>query len=233
MDAIEQARHCMLILQCQLGSRPALEELYFRHNRPLGYYLRKMLGRDDVSDVQQEVWLAVIRKISRLRTPEAFVVWFYQIARSKVHNWLDERRLLVPLDDEAAVADPGGDPEPEFSPQDAARIHAALGRLKPAHREVLCCASWRVSRMSRSPQWSVVTREPRAPLPTPLRQARATARTGGTIMTVPNLRDRLLNQNGGFSVQAELSTLNDLLAEDQRRAGSRFGRPLSGRSGSR
>ena len=96
-----------------------------------------MLGRDDVSDVQQEVWLAVIRKISRLRTPEAFVVWFYQIARSKVHNWLDERRLLVPLDDEAAVADPGGDPEPEFSPQDAARIHAALGRLKPAHREVL------------------------------------------------------------------------------------------------
>ena len=53
-------------------------------------------------------------------------------------------------------------------------------------------------------------------------------------MTVPNLRDRLLNQNGGFSVQAELSTLNDLLAEDRRRsAGSRFGRPLSGRSGSR
>lgn len=37
-------------------------------------------------------------------------------------------------------------------------------------------------------------------------------------MTVPNLRDRLLNQNGGFSVQAELSTLNDLLAEDRRRA---------------
>ena len=137
MDAIEQARQRTLILRCQLGSRAAFEELYLAHNRPLGYYLRRMLGRDDVSDVQQEVWLAVLRKIGGLRTPEAFIVWFYQIARTKALKWTDDRRALTALGDEADPVDAGQEPEAEFSPEDAAWVHAGLARLKPAHREVL------------------------------------------------------------------------------------------------
>jgi RNA polymerase sigma-70 factor, ECF subfamily len=137
MDAIEQARQRVLILQCQLGSRPALEELYLRHNRPLGYYLRRMLGRDDVGDVQQEVWLAVIRRIGGLRTPEAFVVWFFQIARNKAFKLLGDRRSLHSLVDEQAPFDPVNELDTEFTPDDAAGIHEALAHLNPAHREVL------------------------------------------------------------------------------------------------
>ena len=51
-----------------------------------------MLNSDDVDDVQQEVWLTVIRRIGRLRAPEAFVIWLYQIARSKALNRLADRR---------------------------------------------------------------------------------------------------------------------------------------------
>jgi RNA polymerase sigma-70 factor (ECF subfamily) len=74
MDPIEQALHRTLVARCQLGDRQALDDLFLRHGPRLGYYLRRMLSRDDVDDVQQEVWLTVIRRIGRLRSPEAFTV---------------------------------------------------------------------------------------------------------------------------------------------------------------
>ena len=136
MDPIEAARQRTLILQCQLGLRAALEELYLNHNQPLGYYLQRLLNRDDISDVEQEVWLAVIRRINRLRAPEAFVVWLYQIARRKAINRLTDRRALLSLSEQEPeiTAD---EPDPEFTADDAARIHVAMARLKTAHREVL------------------------------------------------------------------------------------------------
>jgi RNA polymerase sigma factor (sigma-70 family) len=136
MDPIEAARQQTLILRCQLGSRSALEELYLSYNRPLGYYLRQLLNRDDHEDVQQEVWLAVIRRIGRLRTPEAFVVWLYKIARSKAINRLSDRHALLSLDaqDFEIAAD---EPELEFTSDDAARVHGAMAQLSIAHREVL------------------------------------------------------------------------------------------------
>jgi RNA polymerase sigma-70 factor, ECF subfamily len=136
MDPIEAARQRTLILRCQIGSRSALEELYLSYNRPLGYYLRQLMNRDDVADVRQEVWLAVIRRIGRLRMPEAFVVWLYRIARSKAINRLADRRALQSL----GVQDleiPLDEPEPEFTADDAARVHGAMARLSTAHREVL------------------------------------------------------------------------------------------------
>ena len=139
MDPIEQALQQALVVRCQLGDRRALEELFLRHNGPLGYYLRRMLSREEVADVQQDVWLAVVRRIGRLRAPAAFVVWLYQVARSKALDRLASRRAsAVPLeDDEPAPEDPAAGPDPEFSPEDAARIHEELARLSPAHREVL------------------------------------------------------------------------------------------------
>jgi RNA polymerase sigma factor (sigma-70 family) len=136
MDPMEAARQRTLILRCQLGSRPAMEELYLRYNRPLGYYLRRLLDCDDSEDVEQEVWLAVIRRIGRLRTPEAFVVWLYRIARSKAINRLADRRALRSLG-EQDLEIPADEPEPEFTPDDASRVHGVMARLGTAHREVL------------------------------------------------------------------------------------------------
>jgi RNA polymerase sigma-70 factor, ECF subfamily len=129
MDPIEQARHRTMVARCQLGDRQALEELFVRHNPRLGYYLRRMLGRDDVDDAQQEVWLTVIRRIGRLRSPEAFTVWLYQIARSKALNRLADRRLSRCLEDGNVPEEVADEPEPEFSASDAARIHEGLEHL--------------------------------------------------------------------------------------------------------
>ena len=136
MDPIEAARQQTLILRCQLGSRSAMEELYLRFNQPLGYYLRRLLNCDDSKDVEQEVWLAVIRRIGRLRAPEAFVVWLYQIARSKAINRLADRRALLSLEEQDGeiLVD---DSEQEFTSDDVASVHGAMSQLSTAHREVL------------------------------------------------------------------------------------------------
>jgi RNA polymerase sigma-70 factor (ECF subfamily) len=137
LDSLEQIQHTALVIKCQMGDRKALESLFLRHHRPMGYYLRRMLGREDVSDVQQEVWLTVIRRIARLKSPEAFVVWLYQIARNKAINRLTDRRQIESLESGDSSELPLDEPEPEFLQEDAARVHAGLAKLSPEHREVL------------------------------------------------------------------------------------------------
>jgi RNA polymerase sigma-70 factor (ECF subfamily) len=114
-----------------------MEELFLRHHRALGYFLRQMLDRDEIDDVQQEVWLTVIRRIGQLRDPEAFVVWLYRIARNRVLACKADSHRTYPLDDQEVARHPAVDDPPEFTAADAAQIHEELGRLSGAHREVL------------------------------------------------------------------------------------------------
>lgn len=123
------------MLKCQIGDRASWDELYRRYNPSLGYYLRRLTGRDQAADdLQQEVWLAVVRNIARLKSPEAFTVWLYRIARSKAINRISVNHKDVPLDEEPAAETPDED---IFRASDAARVHAALNGLVPEHREVL------------------------------------------------------------------------------------------------
>jgi RNA polymerase sigma-70 factor, ECF subfamily len=83
----------------------------------------------------QDVWLDVVRQLPRLKDPQALVAWLYRIARDRAYGRLRKTRRAESLD-EAAVVDPAVDGG-EFSPQDAARIHAALDKLPAEQREVL------------------------------------------------------------------------------------------------
>lgn len=135
MDRLEQLRQRVLVLKCQVGDKPAWDELYRRFNPALGYYLRRLTGSDSADDLQQEVWLAVVRNIARLKSPEAFAVWLWRIARSKAMDRLGRQHRHVTLDEQSTdVPDTSDD---EFSPQDAAAVHAALDKLRPDHRDVL------------------------------------------------------------------------------------------------
>ena len=88
MDAIESAKLRLLYFKCHIADKPALEAIFHRYNPALKYYLRRLLDRDDVGDVIQEIWLKVIRQLRTLRAPEAFTVWIYRIARSKASDHL-------------------------------------------------------------------------------------------------------------------------------------------------
>ena len=137
MDRLDQLRQRVLVLKCQIGDGSAWDELYRRSNPPLGYYLRRLTGSDATADdVQQEVWLTVVRNIARLKSPDAFRVWLYRIARSRAMSRLAEQHCYVALDEQAVALSEVSEDEP-FSPRDAARVHAALANLSPGHREVL------------------------------------------------------------------------------------------------
>jgi RNA polymerase sigma-70 factor (ECF subfamily) len=136
MDRLDQLRQRVVVLKCQLGDRAAWEELYRRYNPSLGYYLRRLMGDgQSAADAQQETWLAVLRHIARLRSPEAFTVWFYRIARSNVMGLLEDSNVHVPLDEQTPQAIE--DRDDAFSSDDADRVHAALSALSAQHREVL------------------------------------------------------------------------------------------------
>jgi len=138
MDTHDSAHtaHTLLVIRSQRGDRGAMEELFLQHNQALGYYLRRMLRDGEAADLQQEVWLTVLRRLHQLREPAAFVVWLYQIARRKTLSRLQARGMAPLVELEAASAQID-DYEPEFSADDAEAIHKGLASLSPTHREAI------------------------------------------------------------------------------------------------
>ncbi len=136
-DAADRLYEQVLVLRCQAGDDDAFTEIVRRYHDRLGYYVRRLLGEAGrADDVLQDVWLAVFRKLPRLRSPGALSVWLYRIARNAALAELRGARNWSVLTDDPAAPEPD-EQEAEFAPADATRIHAALGRLRPEHREVL------------------------------------------------------------------------------------------------
>jgi RNA polymerase sigma-70 factor (ECF subfamily) len=137
IDPVELLYERVLVVRCQAGDEAAFEELVERYAPRLRYFLRKLLSKAAAAeDCLQDVWLDVFRGLPRLADPQAFRAWIYRIARDRAFGHLRKgRRREEPLG-EIDVPDEAAE-EGEFSPEDAARIHAALDDLPPEQREVL------------------------------------------------------------------------------------------------
>ncbi|GAB2951151.1 RNA polymerase sigma factor [Nonomuraea fastidiosa] len=122
----------LLVVRAQLGERDALAELVSRWRTPVWTYVRRMLDAERADDVSQEVWLAVVRGLPRLREPDRFAPWLFTIARRSVMDRLRGRYAEppAPAGDETA-ADPAG------AALDRAELIAALALLPPPEREIL------------------------------------------------------------------------------------------------
>jgi RNA polymerase sigma-70 factor (ECF subfamily) len=135
-DQAERLYERLLVLRCQTGDDDAYRELVNRFGPRLRYFLRKLSPHADrADDLAQEVWIDVLRQLPRLKDAGAFTTWLYRIAHGKA--MLEGRRngrAPVTTHEVEQIAD---DDEPSFSPEDAARIHAALDDLEAAHREVI------------------------------------------------------------------------------------------------
>ncbi len=136
-DQADQLYERLLVIRCQTGDEAAFAELVARYHARLRYYARKMLGeKHSAEDVLQDVWFDVFRGLARLADPGAFPAWIYQITRARVARQLRRPRPPVQHLEEDDLAGTAEDGE-EFTAEDAGRVHAALDRLSPAHREVL------------------------------------------------------------------------------------------------
>ena len=136
METLDQIQRQLLVLRCQVGDKTAFNKLFERYHGPITYYVRRLLDDvDSAEDVVQEVWIAVLAGIGRLKNPQAFAVWIYRIARNKAMGSMRGRRFPMPL--EMEPADEAPSVEDSFFPEEAERIHVCLGRLQTHHREAL------------------------------------------------------------------------------------------------
>ncbi|GAA2849637.1 RNA polymerase sigma factor [Actinoplanes cyaneus] len=131
----------LLVVRCQLGERDAFAALVRAWHPAVERYVARMLGGPD-DDVTQEVWLAIIRGLPRLRQPDRFAPWLFVIARRAVMNRLRDAYATPEqaLDDTAGgdVADgdaTGGDAADAVA--DRELVAGALAALPVREREVL------------------------------------------------------------------------------------------------
>ena len=128
----------LLALRCQSGEPAAFAELIAAFERPLRYYLVKLLGDEDRAyDVLQEVWLKVVHTIRTLVEPAALRVWLYRLAHGMAVDHIRRRRVRQVAEQERAAPEDAAEADPEFTSIDAQAIHRALDELPPLQREVL------------------------------------------------------------------------------------------------
>jgi len=132
------------------GDADAFERLYARHKAPTyRYFLRHTCDRATADELQQDVWLGVIRARHRYAASARFTTWLYTLARNRlVDHWRARRDArLASLDDvaeddladgSAAGDTPAGTLDPLSQVMDAQagqRLQEALGDLPAAQRD--------------------------------------------------------------------------------------------------
>jgi RNA polymerase sigma-70 factor, ECF subfamily len=135
--AARLARDEWLALGCQRGRPEAFEELIREMERPLMYYVTKLLRDGERAlDVLQEVWLRAFRSIRRLEDPRRLRPWLYRIAHGLVVDRIRQDVSQAHAERARAVK-PDASAEEAFAAEDADAIHSALDALDARQREVL------------------------------------------------------------------------------------------------
>src|SRR5688572_5288440 len=116
----------LLAIRCQLGEPGAMDAFVERWHPSLWRYVRGLASDDDAAaEAVQDVWLRVLRAISRLRDPARVRAWLFGIARRVMMDRLRQayaevQRAEIDLED-IPVPD-GADDRAE----DLAQMHDAL-----------------------------------------------------------------------------------------------------------
>lgn len=124
----------LLVVRAQLGERAALAELLAQWRIPVWIYVCRMLNADRAEDVTQEIWLAVVRGLPRLREPGRFAPWLFTIARRSVTDRLRGEYA------QAEKTSGSGDmvvEDPAEAMVDRAALVSVLSALPVLEREIL------------------------------------------------------------------------------------------------
>jgi len=124
-----------IVLRCRGGDRQAFEELFELYQPRLKYFVRRLNGTGADDDILQDIWVKVFRKIHKLKDIRSFPIWLYRIARNEIYSRFRRKLKFVQVPEEEHI--PQHNDEPVFSADDAQRMHNALNKIKPYHREVL------------------------------------------------------------------------------------------------
>jgi RNA polymerase sigma-70 factor, ECF subfamily len=126
----------LLVMRCQRGDAAAMEELVRLWERPLGYYMRRLITDHEQSQhAMQEVWLKVLKGVGRLKERKSFAAWAFAITRATAMDHIRNKyeKQTVPIDEDAAT----DDTDENIAFDDAEQVHSGLAKLSLAHREIL------------------------------------------------------------------------------------------------
>jgi RNA polymerase sigma-70 factor, ECF subfamily len=121
-----------LVRGARSGDRAAFAELYQRFARMVhGVVLARIarLGKNDVDDVVQDVFVTALERLHELREPAAFGGWLATIARHRAPDHGRRLRVMEALADDLAVRDPDH--------LEALAILETVRSLPEAYRETL------------------------------------------------------------------------------------------------
>lgn len=127
----------LLVVRCQLGDRPAFDELVERWHGPLWRYLRGLFAdHDAAAETLQDAWLRILRALPRLREPARLRPWLFTIARRTAMDRLRRQYSEPPSMpiDEVDVAAPA---DAQDAAADLASMHDEIERMPLVEREVL------------------------------------------------------------------------------------------------
>jgi RNA polymerase sigma-70 factor (ECF subfamily) len=128
----------LLVVRAQLGEHAALTELVARWRVPVWTYARRMLDAERADDVAQEIWLAVVRGLPRLREPGRFAPWLFTIARRSVTDRLrGEYALAEQTSGSGDMAGEAVAEDPAEAMVDRAALVHLLADLPVLEREIL------------------------------------------------------------------------------------------------
>lgn len=118
-----------LVRAAQRGDRAAFGALYAQFGRLVHGVLLCRVGRTEVDDLVQEVFLTAFERLSTLREPSAFGAWLAAIARRRATDHLRRARPTDELPEDVAA--------PARPHAEAAQILGVIQRLPDAYRETL------------------------------------------------------------------------------------------------
>jgi len=126
------------------GDGDAFVELISRHERAIGTYLARRVGRAAAEDLLGEVWVAAFE--SRRSYDRKYVEarpWLYGVALNTLRRYWRSRPAedLVPdVSGMASGSDPWSEVDARVDTQ--AALREVLARLRPEEREVLTLVAW-------------------------------------------------------------------------------------------
>ena len=137
---LQVLRDRLILIQCRQGKDEGFEALVGAYERPLFYYVRRLLDREeDCWDALQDVWVRAFRSIRTVRQAETLSAWLYRVARNAAADQRRRSGTWDALPEDGDPAAPAADaPDAELSGGFSAReIHQALGELPLPEREAL------------------------------------------------------------------------------------------------
>jgi RNA polymerase sigma factor (sigma-70 family) len=126
-----------LIAQAAGGCRSATQALIVLHRQRVARFVIAQTRDEGIyEDLCQTIFVKMVLGLPRLREPERFEPWLFQIARNVCRDHLRAklgwRRLFVPYTDEHAAA-----ALPEAQPDESETVHRNIERLPDAQRALL------------------------------------------------------------------------------------------------